>query len=109
MRGPGNTATRYSRPMLLSDRDLRAEIEAGRLVLDPYDAELIQPSSIDVRLDRYFRVFNNQQYTHIDPATQQDDLTALVDPEPDELGELLVERHARVQGAHALGHLGQLG
>ena len=54
--------------MLLSDRDIRAEVDADRLVLDPWDAELVQPSSIDVRLDRYFRVFNNSQYTHIDPS-----------------------------------------
>ena len=45
--------------MLLSDRDIQAEVEAGRLQLDPWDPELVQPSSIDVRLDRYFRVFNN--------------------------------------------------
>ena len=47
--------------MLLSDRDLLAEIDAGSLGLDPFDASLIQPSSIDVRLDRYFRVFNNSR------------------------------------------------
>ena len=46
--------------MLLSDRDLLAEIEAGSLALDPFDASLVQPSSIDVRLDRFFRVFNNE-------------------------------------------------
>jgi dCTP deaminase len=67
--------------MLLSDRDIRAQVEAGRLKLDPWDPELVQPSSIDVRLDRYFRVFNNQQYTHIDPAIQQDELTAPVELE----------------------------
>jgi len=66
--------------MLLSDRDIRAEVEAGRLQLDPWDPQLVQPSSIDVRLDRFFRVFNNQKYTHIDPAEQQDDLTTLVEP-----------------------------
>src|SRR6476660_2897735 len=66
-------------PMLLSDRDLLAEIDAGSLGLDPFDASLIQPSSIDVRLDRYFRVFNNSRYTHIDPKVQQDDLTTLVE------------------------------
>src|SRR5689334_18240526 len=65
--------------MLLSDRDLRAEIDAGRLGLDPYEPELVQPSSIDVRLDRWFRVFRNMQYTHIDPSEQQDDLTELVE------------------------------
>jgi dCTP deaminase len=66
--------------MLLSDRDIKAELAAGRVAIEPYDAALIQPSSVDVRLDRYFRVFNNQRYTHIDPALQQDDLTELVEP-----------------------------
>jgi dCTP deaminase len=110
--------------MLLSDRDLRAEIEAGRLVLDPYDADLIQPSSIDVRLDRYFRVFNNQQYTHIDPATQQDDLTVLVEPKGDDpfvlhpgefvLGSTLEvvtlpnDLAGRLEGKSSLGRLGLL-
>jgi deoxycytidine triphosphate deaminase len=70
--------------MLLSDRDIKAQIEARRLMLDPYEPSLLQPSSIDVRLDRYFRVFNNQQYTHIDPALQQDDLTTLVEPKGDD-------------------------
>ena len=65
--------------MLLSDRDLRAELADGRVVLDPFDPSLIQPSSIDVRLDRVFRVFNNSRYTHIDPAQQQDELTELVE------------------------------
>lgn len=65
--------------MLLSDQDLTGEITAGNLRLDPFERELLQPSSIDVRLDRLFRVFNNHLYTHIDPATRQDDLTALVE------------------------------
>ncbi|MEH6380980.1 MAG: dCTP deaminase, partial [Dietzia cercidiphylli] len=64
--------------MLLSDRDLRSELADGRLTIDPLDSSLIQPSSIDVRLDSLFRVFNNSRYTHIDPAQQQDDLTELV-------------------------------
>ena len=54
--------------MLLSDRDITAAIAEGRLGIEPYDKALVQPSSIDVRLDRYFRVFNNARYTHIDPA-----------------------------------------
>ena len=70
--------------MLLSDRDITAAIAEGRLGIDPYDKALVQPSSIDVRLDRFFRVFNNARYTHIDPAQQQDDLTALVEPAGDE-------------------------
>jgi deoxycytidine triphosphate deaminase len=70
--------------VLLSDRDLKAAIEAGRLGLTPFDEAMVQPSSIDVRLDRYFRVFANHRYTHIDPAEQQDDLTELVEPDGDE-------------------------
>ncbi len=108
--------------MLLSDRDIRAEVAAGRLRIDPWDPALVQPSSIDVRLDRYFRVFNNQQYTHIDPAEQQDELTSLVEPAGDEpfvlhpgefvLGSTLevvsLPDHlaSRLEGKSSLGRLG---
>ena len=70
--------------MLLSDRDIKSEIESGRVKLDPYAPELIQPSSIDVRMDRYFRVFENHRYPHIDPAVEQPDLTRLIEPEGDD-------------------------
>jgi len=70
--------------MLLSDRDLKAALADGRMGLTPYDEAMVQPSSIDVRLDRYFRVFANHRYTHIDPAMEQDDLTELVEPNGDE-------------------------
>ena len=70
--------------MLLSDRDLRTEIDAGRVGIEPFDEKMLQPSSIDVRLDRFFRVFVNTKYTHIDPSLQQDELTSLVEPEGDE-------------------------
>ena len=110
--------------MLLSDRDIKASIAEGRLGLDPYDAGLVQPSSIDVRLDRYFRVFNNSRYTHIDPALQQDDLTTQVEPDGDEpfvlhpgefvLGSTLEvvtlpdDLAARLEGKSSLGRLGLL-
>src|SRR4051795_5180515 len=110
--------------MLLSDRDIKASIAEGRLGLDPYDAGLVQPSSIDVRLDRYFRVFNNSRYTHIDPALQQDDLTTQVEPAGDEPfilhpGEFVLgsthevvslpdDIAARVEGKSSLGRLGLL-
>ena len=64
--------------VLLSDRDIRAELAQGRLAVEPFDDTLVQPSSIDVRLDGLFRVFNNTRYTHIDPAQRQDELTSLV-------------------------------
>jgi deoxycytidine triphosphate deaminase len=70
--------------MLLSDRDLKAALASGRLGLAPYDEAMVQPSSIDVRLDRYFRVFANHRYTHIDPAVPQDELTELLEPEGEE-------------------------
>ena len=108
--------------MLLSDRDITAAIAEGRLGIEPYDAGLVQPSSIDVRLDRFFRVFNNPRYTHIDPAQQQDDLTTLVEPDGDEpfvlhpgefvLGSTLEvvtlpdDLAARLEGKSSLGRLG---
>ena len=67
--------------MLLSDRDVLAEIDAGRISLDPFDPAMMQPSSIDVRLDRFFRVFENHRYPHIDPAADQSDLTRLIEPD----------------------------
>jgi dCTP deaminase len=110
--------------VLLSDRDLKAAIDEGRLGLDPYDESMIQPSSIDVRLDRYFRVFANHRYTHIDPSQQQDDLTELVEPDGDEpfilhpgefvLGSTLEVISlsdglaSRLEGKSSLGRLGLL-
>jgi deoxycytidine triphosphate deaminase len=70
--------------VLLSDADLRKELDSGRLVLDPWDPAMLQPSSVDVRLDRYFRVFQNSRYTHIDPRQQQDELTTQVEPDGDD-------------------------
>jgi len=108
--------------MLLSDRDIRAVIDAGRVVLDPYDEEMVQPSSVDVRLDRLFRVFENHRYPHIDPALEQPDLTRLVDCEADEPfvlhpGEFVLgatyervtlpdDLAARLEGKSSLGRLG---
>jgi dCTP deaminase len=71
--------------MLLSDGELKSAIKSGLLAVDPWDQvevetlRLLQPTSIDVRLGREFRVFNNHLYTHIDPAVRQDDLTSMVD------------------------------
>jgi dCTP deaminase len=110
--------------MLLSDRDLIDELKAGQLQLEPFDPALVQPSSIDVRLDRFFRVFNNHLYTHIDPAEQQDDLTAMVevaDGQPFALhpGEFVLastlevitlgdQLAGRLEGKSSLGRLGLL-
>ena len=110
--------------MLLSDRDLVSEIKAENLALQPFAPELMQPSSIDVRLDRFFRVFENHKYPHIDPAQDQPDLTRLVEPEADEpfilhpgefvLGSTLEvislgdDLASRLEGKSSLGRLGLL-
>ncbi|QIS23265.1 dCTP deaminase [Nocardia terpenica] len=110
--------------MLLSDRDIRAELASGRLGLEPFDEKMVQPSSIDVRLDRMFRVFNNTRYTHIDPAQRQDELTSLVEPAAGEpfvlhpgefvLGSTLEvctlpnDLAGRLEGKSSLGRLGLL-
>ena len=65
--------------MVLSDRAIRRLIEAGRIGIDPYDPALMQPSSLDVRVDRLFRVFRNSRYPFIDVKTEQEDLTELVE------------------------------
>ena len=61
-------------PVILSDRTLREQIAAGRIVIDPFDDRMIQPSSIDVRLDRHFRVFRNHTAGIIDVSTREADL-----------------------------------
>jgi dCTP deaminase len=110
--------------MLLSDGEIKKELACGRLVLDPYDGELIQPSSVDMRLDRFFRVFDNSKYTHIDPALRQDELTTLVEPQGDDpfvlhpgefvLGSTLEvvtlpdDLAGRLEGKSSLGRLGLL-
>ena len=72
--------------MLLSDKDIRAEIAAERVVLDPWDPQMVQPSSVDVRLDKFFRLFDNHKYPYIDPAAEQPDLTRLVEVTPRRTG-----------------------
>ncbi len=65
--------------MVLSDRTIRRLLEEGRIEIDPFDAALVQPSSVDVRVDRYFRVFHNARYPYIDVREPQEDLTELVE------------------------------
>ncbi|WP_298886709.1 dCTP deaminase [uncultured Serinicoccus sp.] len=110
--------------MLLSDRDILASIDSGRVRLDPWDPTMVQPSSVDIRLDRYFRLFDNHKYPVIDPAQEQPDLTRLVEVEPGESfvlhpGEFVLgstyeqvslpdDIAARVEGKSSLGRLGLL-
>lgn len=110
--------------MLLSDRDIRAALDQGRIRLEPLDRALVQPASIDVRLDRVFRLFDNHKYPVIDPACPQPGLTHRVevpDEEPFVLhpGEFVLgatmervtlsdDLAARLEGKSSLGRLGLL-
>ncbi len=110
--------------MLLSDRDIRDEITRGRVVLEPLELGMLQPSSIDVRIDRYFRLFDNHKYPYIDPAEDQSELTRLIEVDPNEAfvlhpGEFVLgstyeqvtlpdDVAARLEGKSSLGRLGLL-
>lgn len=110
--------------MLLSDKDILAQADAGLIALDPWDPAMLQPSSVDVRLDKYFRVFENHRYPHIDPAKEQPELTRLIEVGDDEAfvlhpGEFVLGSTweqvtlpatvaARLEGKSSLGRLGLL-
>ncbi|QHC71334.1 dCTP deaminase [Rathayibacter sp. VKM Ac-2801] len=110
--------------MLLSDRDISLELASGRVGLSPHDPSMLQPSSVDVRLDRFFRLFDNHRYPYIDPAEDQPELTRLVETPQGEpfilhpgefvLGSTYEEVSlpddiaARLEGKSSLGRLGLL-
>jgi dCTP deaminase len=110
--------------VLISDRDIKAEIDAGRVKVEPFEPAMIQPSSVDVRLDRFFRVFENHKYSVIDPSIEQPDLTREVEVGPDEdfilhPGEFVLastyevitlpdDIAGRLEGKSSLGRLGLL-
>ena len=110
--------------MLLSDRDIKAEIAANRVKLEPYDEAMVQPSSIDVRLDRFYRTFENHRYPFIDPEVEQSDLTRPLETAADEAfvlhpGEFVLastyevitlpaDIAGRLEGKSSLGRLGLL-
>jgi dCTP deaminase len=110
--------------VLLSDRDIKAEIQAGRVKVEPFTDAMVQPSSVDVRLDRFFRVFENHKYSVIDPSIEQVDLTREVAVAADEFfilhpGEFVLastyevitlpdDIAGRLEGKSSLGRLGLL-
>ena len=110
--------------MVLSDRTIRRLLDEGRIGIDPYDSAMMQPSSLDVRVDRYFRVFRNSRYPFIDVKAAQEELTELVEVVGDEAfilhpGEFVLgstlervtlpdDLVARLEGKSSLGRLGLL-
>jgi dCTP deaminase len=110
--------------MILSDRSLREEISSGRILIDPFVAANVQPSSVDLTVDRYFRVFRNHTARVIDVKENQEDLTELVEIGDDDVfilhpGEFVLgataerigvpdDLVARIEGKSSLGRLGLL-
>ena len=110
--------------MLLSDRDIRAQIAEKRVGVEPFSDAMIQPSSVDVRLDKFFRVFENHKYEVIDPALEQPELTRAIVAEDGEAfilhpGEFVLastyevitlpdDIAGRLEGKSSLGRLGLL-
>jgi len=110
--------------VILSDRTIREELAAGRIAIDPLDEHAIQPSSVDLRIDRYFRVFRNDTTPFIDPKEPQEDLTELVEVDDDgrfilhpgefvlastfEVVTIAADIVARLDGKSSLARLGLL-
>ncbi len=108
--------------MILSDRTIREELAAGRIVIDPLDPACVQPSSVDLHLDRLFRVFRNHTMGFIDVKQDQEDLTELVEVGDEDVfilhpGEFVLgstielltlpdDIVARIEGKSSLGRLG---
>jgi dCTP deaminase len=114
----------YSDVVVLSDRDIRAAIDAGRIGIDPFDPKCVQPASVDIRLDYRFRVFRSSRHAFIDLARPLDDITELVEipaktPFILHPGEFVLgstrerirlpdDMVSRVEGKSSLGRLGLL-
>src|SRR5437879_1073375 len=110
--------------MILSDRTIREELAAGRIVIEPFDETCVQPSSVDLHIDRYFRVFRNHTMRVIDVKERQEELTELVESSEEDpfilhpgefvLGSTLErvalpnDLVARLEGKSSLGRLGLL-
>jgi dCTP deaminase len=110
--------------VLLSDRDIKEQISQKRVGVEPFDPAMVQPSSVDVRLDRFFRVFENHKYSEIDPSVEQPELTRELEVSSDEHfilhpGEFVLastyevitlpdDIAGRLEGKSSLGRLGLL-
>ncbi len=110
--------------MILSDRSISEALASGRIVVDPMDPSMIQPSSVDVTIDRFFRVFRNHTMPVIDVKENLEDLTELVEIAEDDVfilhpGEFVLgstaervalpsDLVARLEGKSSLGRLGLL-
>ena len=110
--------------MIFSDRTIKEAVAAGRIVIDPFDVDMVQPSSVDLRCDSVFRVFENHKYAVIDPKAPQEDLTTAVSATADQPfilhpGEFVLgstaevigladDIVARLEGKSSLGRIGLL-
>src|SRR6476659_7227643 len=119
-----HTRSVESRLVILSDRSIKEALKSARIIIDPIDEEDVQPSSVDLHIDRYFRVFRNDTTPYIDPKLPQEDLPEIVEVNDGDAfilhpGEFVLgstyERVAlpnnlvaRLEGKSSLGRLGLL-
>jgi dCTP deaminase len=110
--------------VIFSDRTIKEAIAAERIEINPYREDYVQPSSVDLRVDRFFRVFENHKYPHIDPRSDQPELTKEIEVDPEgsfilhpgefvlgatfERVRLANDIVARLEGKSSLGRLGLL-
>ena len=107
---------------VLSDGTIRRLVDEGRIVLEPWDPELVQPASVDLRLGDSFRVFHNHRAAAIDLREPPTNLTEEVTVSGGEAfvihpGEFVLGRTlervelpddivARIEGKSSIGRLG---
>ena len=110
--------------MILSDRDIKEALKAGRIGIEPFQEAAVQPSSVDLHVDRFFRTFHNARYPYIDVKRPMDDLTEVIEVKEEEAfilhpGEFVLgstleyvtlpnDLVARLEGKSSLGRLGLL-
>ena len=110
--------------MILSDKDIRSALDAGRISIEPFDPDDLQPASVDLHVDRFFRVFHNARYPFIDVKKPMEDLTDVFEVKEEEAfilhpGEFVLgsttefvrlpgDLVARLEGKSSLGRLGLL-
>jgi dCTP deaminase len=107
---------------VLSDGTILRQVQEGRIKIDPWDPQMVQPASVDLRLGDSFRVFHNHRATAIDLRDPPSNLTEeVVMPDGEAFvihpGEFCLGRTlewvqipddivARIEGKSSLGRLG---
>lgn len=67
--------------MILSDKSIKELIKSGKLVITPFDEDLVQPSSYNLRLANAFRVYRNTKHAFLDSKEPMADFMELLKTE----------------------------